>query len=182
MINVNSKETLNDMSNSGNHKFNCSFSKKAIKDNIVTMSVFIVPAIIISGYLCIVSRVWIGLIFLFFPIAVIAIGMVYLRRLAEDSYLEITPDNILKCKYKGHRVVSYPIKEIKTIKEATIKQAEEEFARFPVVLNTKGEEYYSEKGVLITFNRSWSKSVFPVYFNPKDVEGFIAVIRQRMEI
>lgn len=182
MVNTNSKEAQNNVSNSEILKFECSFSKKAIKDNVVTMSIFIIPAIVIGCYFCMASGVWYGLIILLIPIAVIAFGMVYLRSLAEESYLEITPDHILKCKYKGHCVVSYPIKEIKTIKEATIKQAEEEFARFPVVLNTKGKEYYSERGVLITFSRSWLKSVFPVYFNPEDVEGFIAVIRQRMII
>lgn len=145
------------------------------------MSLSIVPAIIVSGFF-IVSGVWFGLILLVLPIAAIAYGVAYMRRVAEDSYLEITADNILKCKYKGRSEVSYPIKEIKNIKEATLKQAEEEFALFPVVLNSRGEEYYSEKGVLITFNRSWIKSVFPIYFNPKDVEGFIAAISQRMKI
>lgn len=182
MADVNSKETPNAVSESVSLKFDCSFSKKSLKNNILTMWIFIAPTIVICCYLCIVSGVWFGLIILLIPIAVIGFGMVYLRRMAEESYLEITPDNILKCKYKGHRVVSFPIKEIKTIKEATLKQAEEEYSRFPVILNTKGEEIFSEKGVLITFSRSWIKSVFPIYFNPEDIEGFIAAIRQRMKI
>lgn len=166
MANFNSKKSLNVESESVNLKFDCSFSKKALKNNIITMWIFIAPVIVICCYLYIVSGVWFGLIILPIPIAAIAFGMVYLIRLAEESYLEITLDNILKCKYRGHHVVSFPIKEIKTIKEVTLKQAEEEFSRFPIILNTKGENYYSEKGVLITFNRSWIKSVFPVYFQP----------------
>lgn len=181
MGNANGKDIHNDLTCSGNLKFECSFSKKAIKKNAIIMSVSVVPAIVISGYF-IVLGVWFGLFVALLPIAVIAFGVAYMRRVAEDSYLEITADNMLKCKYKGRGEVSYPIKEIKTIKEATLKQAEEQFARFPVVLNSRGEEYYSERGVLITFNRSWIKSVFPIYFNPKDVEGFIAAIRQQMNI
>lgn len=181
MINANSKESQNDLSYSGNLKFECSFSKKAIKDNVVTMSVFIVIAIVIGSYLCIVSGVWFGLIVLLLPIAIMAFNILYFRMLVENSYLEITNDNILKCKYKGRSEVCYPIKEIKSIKETTLKQAEEQFALFPVVLNSRGEEYYPEMGVLITFNRSWIKSVFPIYFNPKDVEGFIAAIRERAD-
>lgn len=181
MINSNSKEHQNDLPYSGNLKFECSFSKKAIKSNIVTLSVFMVLTIVIVGYFCIASGVWYGLLIVL-PYPVVAMVMVaYLRRLVKESYLEITSDNILKCKYKGRREVCYPIKEIKTIKEATLKQAEKEFALFPVTLNTKGEELYSENGVLISFNRSWIKSVFPIYFNPEDVEGFIAAIRQRMK-
>lgn len=181
MENAHSKETRNDLSCSDNLKFECSFSKKAIKKNAIIMSLSIVPAIVVNGCFMVLG-IWIGLILLVLPIAAIAFGVAYMRRVVEDSYLVITVDDILKCKYKGRSEVSYPIREIKTIKEATLKQAEEEFARFPVVLNSRGEEYYSEKGVLITFNRSWIKSVFPIYFNPKDVDGFIAAIRERMKI
>ena len=181
MVNTNSKEHQNDLPYYGNLVFKCSFSKKAIKSNVVTVSVFIVLTIVIVGYFCIASGVWYGLLIVL-PFPVFAMVMVaYLRRLVKESYLEITSDNILKCKYKGRRIVCYPIKEIKTIKEATLKQAEKEYALFPVILNSKGEELYSEKGVLITFNRSWIKSVFPIYFNPEDVGGFIAAIRQRMK-
>lgn len=182
MVNNNSKEHLNDLPHSGNLKFKCSFSKKAIKDNVITLSVFIVLTIVIIGYICNASGVWYSLIVLPFSVIPMAIGIAYLRRLVKESYLELTSDNILKCKYKGHREVCYPITEIKRIKAVTLKQAEKEFALFPVILNSKGEELYSENGVLITFNRSWIKSVFPIYFNPEDAEGFIAAIRQRIKL
>lgn len=181
MVNPNSKEHHDDLPYSGNLMFKCSFSKKAIKSNIVTLSVFIVLTIVIGGYFCNASGVWYGLLVLLFPVVAMAIGIAYLRRLVKESYLEITSDNILKCKYKGRREVCYPITEIKSIKAATLKQAEKEFALFPVILNSKGEELYSGKGVLITFNRSWIKSVFPIYFNPEDIGGFISAIRQKMK-
>ena len=105
----------------------------------------------------------------------------YVRRLATGSYFEITSDGILRCKFKGRKELIYPINEIKAIEAASIKDVEKKYATFPIVLNTKGEELYPPEGVLITFNRAWIKSVFPVYFNPADREGFIYAIRQRIE-
>lgn len=67
MVNTNSKEAQNNVSNSEILKFECSFSKKAIKDNVVTMSIFIIPAIVIGCYFCMASRVWYGLIILLIP-------------------------------------------------------------------------------------------------------------------
>ena len=124
---------------------------------------------------------WFCLMLTIICLSVAAYGIFYTRNLVKDSYLEITSDDTLRCCYRGRRKIEYPIKEIKFIEEATLKQAEKKHATFPIVLNTKGEELYPSEGVLITFNRAWIKSVFPVYFNPRDIEGFILAIKQRME-
>ncbi|MDE6551625.1 MAG: hypothetical protein K2K98_01485 [Muribaculaceae bacterium] len=108
--------------------------------------------------------------------------MISLRKLANGSYLEIISDGILKCVFNGRKEVRYPINEIRSIEESSLKDAERKYATFPMVLNTKGEELYPPEGVLITFNRAWIKSVFPVYFNPADIQGFMSTIRERMVV
>ena len=123
---------------------------------------------------------WCCLILTIICLSIAAYGIIYTRNLVKDSYLEITSDDTLRCCYRGRRNVEYPIKEIKFIEEATLKQAVKKHATFPIVLNTKGEELYPSEGVLITFNRAWKKSIFPVYFNPADIPGFIDTLKQRI--
>ena len=104
----------------------------------------------------------------------------YVRRLANGSYFEITSDGILRCKFKGRKEIIYPINEIKAIEPATIKDVEKKYATFPIVLD-RWNELFPPEGVLITFNRAWIKSVRPVFFNPADIEGFISAIRKRIK-
>lgn len=167
---------------SGNLRFECSFSKKAIKYNTILMFSVVSPMLVAICYISIVTRVWAVLTIVIFSIIILIYSLIYVNRLTQGSYLEITADGKLKCKYKGRAKVCYPINEIKSIEEASLKEAEKKYAVFPVTLNTRGMELYPETGVLITFNRSWIKSVFPVYFNPADVEGFIAAIKQKTKI
>ena len=105
----------------------------------------------------------------------------YVRRLATESYLEITSDGILKCVFKGRKEISYPIDEIRSIEESSFKDARKKHATVPIVINNIGDDLYSPEGVLITFNRALIKSVLPVYFNPADIEGFISAIRKRIK-
>lgn len=118
-------------------------------------------------------------IFVIFAILIYSINVWIYNKLVNESYIEISEDGILYCKYHGHKAISYPISEIQSIKEGTLK--DNKYAVFPVVLNLYGDELYPETGVLITFNRSWIKSVFPVYFNPADIPGFISAIKQLMK-
>lgn len=111
-------------------------------------------------------------------IGMLVYAVVYMNRLTRESHLEITDDGLLKCKYKGRATVSFPIKEIASIESASIDQASERYATFPVLLNNRGWELYPSEGVLITFNRRWIKSVFPVYFNPADIQGFISAVKR----
>ncbi|MDE7347627.1 MAG: hypothetical protein K2N48_12925 [Muribaculaceae bacterium] len=168
-----------------NLRFECAFSKKAMKNNALTIIVFTIIIMAILSYVSWNSvnfklSLWFTCIYIFVILITSIIGMFSVRRLAKGSYLEISSDGQLKCKFKGKKEVSYPINEIKTIEPATIKDVEKKYATFPIVLNIRGDELYPTEGVLITFNRSWIKSVFPVYFNPKDIEGFIYAIKSRM--
>ena len=151
------------------------------------MIVYTIVLIVVLGYISLNAHntrlsLWLIFFYLIIIILMSGIGMISVRKLAKGSYIEITSDNLLKCKYKGRKEVSYPIKEIQSVEESSLTDAEKKYATFPVVLNTKGEELYPPTGVLITFNRSWIKSVFPVYFNPEDIQGFISAIRQRIEL
>lgn len=164
-----------------NRKFELSFSEKAIKNNTITIVVFTVMIALLFCYAGINSAAgWFCLMLTIISLSIAAYGIIYTRILVKDSYLEITSDDTLRCCYRGRRTIEYPIKEIKFIEEATLKQAIKKHATFPIVLNTRGEELYPSEGVLITFNRAWKKSIFPVYFNPADITGFIDTLRQRI--
>ena len=170
-----------------NLRFECAFSEKAMKNNAITMIVFIIIMIAVLSYIswnAVNFRLSLLLIFSYILLSSLMsiIGMISLRRLAIGSYLEITSDGILKCVFNGRKEVRYPINEIRSIEGSSLKDAERKYATFPMVLNTKGEELYPAEGVLITFNRAWIKSVFPVYFNPADTQGFISAIRERMVV
>lgn len=170
-----------------NLRFECAFSKKAMKSNALSMIVFTIVLIVVLWYISLNARntrlsIWLIFFYIVITILMSVIGMISVRKLAKGSYIEITSDNLLKCKYKGRKEVSYPINEIRSVEESSLYEAEKKYATFPIVLNTKGAELYPQEGVLITFNRSWIKSVFPVYFNPTDIQGFISAIRQRIEL
>ena len=165
-----------------NQKFELSFSEKAVRINEITVILFVIPIILMFSYVSIKH----GAGWIIFPLNLMLIltaifGIYYVRRLVRESYFTITSDNRLICIYKGTTKIEYPIKEIIKIEEVTLKQAELKHARFPVILDSRGEELYPSNGVLITFNRAWIKSVIPIYFNPRDIEEFIHAIRQRME-
>ena len=164
-----------------NQKFELSFSEKAVRINEITVILFVIPIILMFSYVSIKY----GAGWIIFPLNLMLIltaifGIYYVRRLVRESYFTITSDNRLICVYKGRTKIEYPVKEISKIEEGTFEQAIQKHAMFPVVLS-RGEELYPSKGVLITFNRAWIKSIFPVYFNPRDIEGFILAIKQRME-
>lgn len=170
-----------------NMRFECAFSKKAIKSNAVTLIVYTIVMTVILGYISWNANntrlsIWFSFFYIVFIILISVIGMISVRKLAKGSYIELTSDGMLKCKFKGSKEVSYPINEIRSIEESSLKDAEKKYATFPAVLNIRGEELYPPEGVLITFNRAWIKSIFPVYFNPKDIPGFISAIKQRMRL
>ena len=180
MTNSNEMNNQDGLSNSDNLKFKCSLSKKAIKRNALIPWLYLAPVLVFSGYICAATGSWMLLFGLITFFCLLSAFNVWYTGKLEEGYLEITCDNELKCKYLGYPKVSFPIKEIKSIEAISLKEAEERHARYPVVLNNKGEDLYPENGVLITFNRSWIKSIFPLYFNPQDIEGFIAAMRERM--
>ena len=165
-----------------NQKFELSFSEKAVRSNERTAILIGIPTILIFGYVGIKHGAgWIMFTLNLILILTVIYCLYYGRRLVRESYFKITSDNRLICVYKGRAKIEYPIKEIIKIEEVTLKQAELRHARFPVILNNRGEEVYPSNGVLITFNRAWIKSVIPIYFNPRDIEGFIHAIKQRMD-
>ena len=164
-----------------NQKFELSFSEKAVRINEITVILFVIPIILMFSYVSIKH----GAGWIIFPLNLMLIltaifGIYYVRRLVRESYFTIT-ENRLICVYKGRTKIEYPIKEISKIEEVTLEQVKQKHAKYPLALNNKGYELFPPKGVLITFNRAWIKSIFPVYFNPRDIEGFILAIKQRME-
>lgn len=161
-------------------RFKCAFSEDAIRHNTVMTLTAIVPTIAILSYLFIIYEKWIGFAFVLVIIAIIVYNQLYVIRLAKGSYLEITPDGTLKCRYYGRAEASYPINEIKSIEETSLKDAYRKHAIIPAAFHSKGRDIYPDTGVLITFNRSWIKSVSPVFFNPGDIAGFIAAIKTRI--
>lgn len=161
--------------------YRCSFSRKSIRENKRVCVVLIISAIIFSGCSIVyLEDAWIGILISLFLIIMSVYSMTYVCRLTKQSYLEITSDGILNCVYKGRGNVRFPIKEIISIEEATIEQANKKHAVSPLNLNQWKWGLYPPKGVLITFSRTWLKSVFPVYFNPADISGFISAIKQRI--
>lgn len=165
-----------------NLRFQCAFSKKGIRNNKIDCAAFIILAIIPFGYVCIsLGAPWLCFAFVLFLVLILVFSWSYVNTLTTKSYLEITPDGILECNFKGRGTVSYPISEIISIEQISLAQAEKRYATFPTVLNSRGWELYPDEGVLITFNRTWLKSVFPVYFNPADIQGFMAAINGRRE-
>ena len=166
-----------------NQKFELSFSEKAVRSNERTAILIGIPTILIFGYVGIKHGAgWIIFAMNLILLLTVIFSIYYVRRLVRESYFTITSDNRLICVYKGRAKIEYPIKEIIKIEEVTLKQAELKHARFPVILNSRGEELYPSNGVLITFNRAWIKSVIPIYFNPRDIEEFMLAIKQRMEV
>ena len=165
-----------------NQTFELNFSEKAFRNNQITATLYVVITVLSFSYVGIKHGAgWIMLTLNLMLILTVIYCIYYGRRLVRESYFKITSDNRLICVYKGRAKIEYPIKEIIKIEEVTLKQAELRHARFPVILNNRGEEVYPSNGVLITFNRAWIKSVIPIYFNPRDIEGFIHAIKQRMD-
>ena len=169
-----------------NLRFECAFSEKAIRNNNLSLKIFVLFLIIclcfsmyMSGFSTI--SLWYSFSCIIFSVLLSLYSMMYVRKMAKRSYLEITTDGILKCVYYGRKEVSYPIKEMRLIEESSFKDARKKYASVPIVLNSKGDDLYPPEGVLITFNRAWIKSVFPVYFNPVNIEGFISAIRKRIK-
>ena len=161
--------------------YRCSFSRKDIKENKRICIILIILAIIFSGCSIVyIEDAWIGILISLFLIIMSVYSMTYVCRLTKQSYLEITTDGILNCVYKGRGIVRYPIKEIISIEEATIEQANKKHAVSPLNLNQWKWGLYPPKGVLITFSRAWIKSVSPVYFNPTDIHRFITALNQRL--
>ena len=164
-----------------NQKFELSFSEKAVRSNERMGILLVILPILLTCYVGIKDGAgWIIFAMNLTVLLTVIFGIYYVRRLVRESYFTITSDNRLICVYKGRTKIEYPVKEISKIEEGTFEQAIQKHAMFPVVLS-RGEELYPSKGVLITFNRAWIKSIFPVYFNPRDIEGFILAIKQRME-
>lgn len=163
-----------------NQKFELRFSKKAVRNNTITVilyTVIIVPLIYVGA-----KSVggWVNVTLMLILMLTALYSVCYVRRLVRGSYFEITSDSRLICIYKGRTKIEYPINEIINIEEATLKQAKRKHAAFPVI-DSRGIELYPSRGVLISFNRRWIKSIFPVYFNPADVQGFMSAIKRRME-
>ncbi len=169
----NAMTSLND-----NLRFECAFSQSGVRNNTIVVVVMSLLVIIPFIYLGIKLGGWIGIIPVLLFVGLSVYSLVYTYRLTHESYLEITQDGLLKCKYTGRAAVSFPIKEITSIESASLEQANERYAKFPVLLNSRGWELYPSEGVLITFNRKWSKSVFPVYLNPADIQGFISAAKR----
>ncbi|MDE6018279.1 MAG: hypothetical protein K2G85_05655 [Muribaculaceae bacterium] len=169
-----------------NIRFKCAFSEKAIKNNTLTMIIFIITLTIILFFSTRNSAntalsIWINLSYIVFVVLMSVVSFFCLKRMSRGSYLEITTDGILKCVYKGRKEVNYPINEIRSIEESSFKDARKKYATVPIVLNNRGDDLYPPEGVLITFNRAWIKSIFPVYFNPEDRVGFISAINERIK-
>ncbi|MDE7347626.1 MAG: hypothetical protein K2N48_12920 [Muribaculaceae bacterium] len=166
-------------------RFECAFSEKTIRNNRLWIIIYTILVILI---LCLAIwssgltplNIWFSLALIVFTVLLDAYSIIYVKRLSSGSYLEITSDGILKCVYKGRKEVSYPINEIISIEKSPFKDARKKRAKVPIQVDKYGDLYPSE-GVLITFNRAWIKSIFPVYFNPANIEGFIYAINERIK-
>lgn len=167
-------------------RFECAFSEKAIRNNRLWIMIYNILVILIICLIIWTSgttplNIWFSLALIIITVLLDAYSIIYVKRLSSGSYLEITSDGILKCVYKGRKEVSYPINEIISIEESSFKDARKKRATVPMQVDRWGDLYPSE-GVLISFNRAWIKSIFPVYFNPEDISGFISAIKQRMRL
>ena len=164
-----------------NQKFELDFSEKAVRSNEWTIILLVILPILLTCCVGIKDGAgWIIFAINLIVLLTAIFGIYFERRLVRECYFTIT-ENRLICVYKGRTKIEYPIKEISKIEEVTLEQVKQKHAKYPLALNNKGYELFPPKGVLITFNRAWIKSIFPVYFNPRDIEGFILAIKQRME-
>lgn len=160
-----------------NLRFKCAFSEAAVNHNSTVVTVGFVVLAIFVAFVGIQSGGWVpGIVLASLVVIFMLYSRRYMGRLTRESYLEITPDGELRCVYTGRATVTYPIREITSVAPSSLEEARKKYAGVPVVFNSRGEELYPPEGVLITFSRKWIKSIFPVYFNPADVQSFIAAI------
>ena len=166
----------------GNLRFDCVFAEKGMRKNVIFAIAYLCVMVMVIGVALAKSMGFLILIPVVVFLSLVSVWIFrYTNKLSRESYLEITADGKLNCIFKGRSSVSYPINEIQSVEESSSENADKKYATVPVVVNSRGWEVYPEKGVLITFNRAWHKSVFPVFFNPADVQGFIAAIKSKME-
>lgn len=162
-----------------NLRFRCAFSQRGIKKYNIKYGALSLVMILLCGFGVVITGDWLCLA----PSLIVTIPSIYnlnyVEKLVTESYLEITSDGTLMCVYKWRGTAKYPIKEILSIEAISVRDRE---CTCPKSITGRNDpDLYPDEGVLIYFNRKWIKSIYPVFFNPEDIHGFICAINQKRE-
>lgn len=165
---------------SDNLRFRCAFSQRGIRKYNIKYGAVSLAMILLCGWIAVIIGAWQCMIPPLILIIASVYNLNYVEKLVTESYLEITPDGTLMCVYKWRGTAKYPIKEILSIEP--ISAGDRQCCTAPKRLTGQHDpELYPDEGVLIYFNRKWIKSIYPVFFNPEDIQGFICAINQKRE-
>lgn len=94
------------------------------------------------------------------------------------SHYVVSSDGYLEASYYGRKTVRFPIAEIEWVKmidDDNSRSALPRYFTYPVSFG-RGGDIAPDTGLLVSFNRQWYKSVFPVLFHPIDSEGLMQAL------
>lgn len=166
---------------SDNLRFRCAFSQRGIRNYSIKYWAVSLVTILLCGCILVITGAW-QCIFGFLIVIIPSIySLNYVEKLETESYLEITSDGILKCVYKWRGTAEYPVKEILSIEAYSAGEKKVGCVPPKSISGRNDPNLYPDKGVLVYFNRKWIKSIYPVFFNPEDIQGFICAINQKRE-
>lgn len=164
---------------SGPQQYPCNWKKRRIPSS---TWVYGAMCIVMSGIAFINDgNLTFALIAIIFLLFMIWLDTWLFVKLKSRSHYTITDDGFIEVSYYRRKIVRFPITEITRIKDATrdeSNQRECRRANYPVVFSRGADDIMPTTGVLIWFNRNWSKSVMPYFFHPADPDGFISTLCQ----
>ena len=164
---------------SDNLRFRCAFSQRGIRKYNIKYGAVCLAMILLCGWIAVIIGDWLCMVPPLIFIIASVYNLNYVEKLVTESYLEITSDGTLMCVYKWRGTAKYPIKEILSIEAISVRDRE---CTIPKSITGQHDpNLYPDEGVLIYFNRKWIKSIYPVFFNPEDIHGFICAINQKRE-
>lgn len=163
------------MEHDGSMIFPCDLSTK-IYNNFIVFSLFGVACLLVALFTGVWPLAIIGVFLLLYDLFMIC----WVRRTITSSYLSLTVDGSMEVHIWKRKKVVYPVSEIEWICDVNDK---DELSRFkywtyPVSFG-RGGDILPDRGVIVRFNRQWSKSAMLVLFNPVDRKAFISELISR---
>lgn len=153
-----------------NVKFGCRFSRKyynVLAWGAAMCGIFSFALIYVAAK----QHLWPLSLFAIPLIASIAFNYYYTHRVMTRSSITVTADGTLTVKLPWHRSVSYPVSKILQAYEVNLDNHDKHWT-YPVGLG-RGGDILPTEGVMLKLERSYLKSVLPVFVNPDDSTAFI---------